>query len=296
MVTWFYFCCLWIIRQSHDIVLQLVLVNGKKVDPVPFETALNSASKETGISEAIVFGVNRAQIGVLVVQAPSQQPEDVKLRAWSVIEPINATVSGHARVSSLDMIVVIGPGIVLPKSSKGTLQRPLIYQQYQKTIDQVYETLDTGPSGRPKKVFGSFDDIQEYTLQVIREVVTSSTKSKRGREQNLSQDTDLFGYGVDSLQSARIRNRLQAELELNGKELPLNIVYEQGDAKRLALLLFSMITGQDHTSSIEDEICLMRNMALKYQLADVDLPRIACKNGSLDPQPRVLVRISLRLQ
>lgn len=289
MVTWFSICCLGNICQSHVIVLQLVLVNGKKVDPIPFETALNSASKETGISEAVVFGVNRAQIGVLVILAPNQQPEDVRLRAWSVIESINSTVSRHARISSPDMIVALGSEIVFPKSSKGTLQRPLIYQRYQKVIDKVYEILDAGSSNGPKKILTSLEEIQSYTLQVIREVLASGTSSKYGREGNLSQETDLFGYGVDSLQSARIRNRLQAELEFDGKELPSNIVFEQGDARRLATFLFSMISGQDYSGLCEDEISLMQSMVAKYQLAGTGFPGVSGEKISCDPHSRVLV-------
>jgi hypothetical protein len=239
-----------------------VLVNGKKVDPVPFEAALNSAASTTSIQEAVVFGVNRAYIGVMIVPSEGADEEKVRQQAWNIVNSTNAAVSGHARVSSKDMIAVLPSGASFSKSSKGTVQRPLVYKQYDDIIQRTYDSFETGTANLKKVVISSLEEALEYVLDVIQQVAPSSSKAY-GQQGLVDLDTDLFSWGVDSLQSTRIRNRLQAELELGGQELSSNIVYEYATARRLASVLFAKITGtiEEH---VENELDLMREMVHKY--------------------------------
>jgi hypothetical protein len=270
--------------------VQLVLVNGKKVDPVPFETALNAAPPSTGIHESLVFGVNRAYIGVMIIpSASANDVEEVRTQAWSIVDSVNATVSGHARIPSKDMILVLPQGSAFSKSSKGTVQRPLVYKHFEDAIATNYDQFETGTSVLNKVTVVSIEDAQEYVLRVVREI-GSASKAGRGTHVVINLDTDLFSYGVDSLQSTRIRNRLQAELELSGQELSSNIVYECATVRRLANVVYSKISGsaQDGDTQ-EDELAFMWELVRKYSVSES--PASASANGHHDASRRVLVRL-----
>jgi hypothetical protein len=268
-----------------------VLVNGKKVDPVPFETALNAAPLSTGIHESLVFGVNRAYIGVMIIPSASTNDveEEVRTQAWSIVDSVNATVSGHARIPSKDMILVLPRDSTFSKSSKGTVQRPLVYRHFEAAISTNYDQFETGTSDLNKVTLASIEDAQEYVLRVVREI-GSGSKAARGKPAVVNLDTDLFSYGVDSLQSARIRNRLQAELELSGQELSSNIVYECATVRRLASAVYSKISGsaQDGNTQ-EDELAFMWELVRKYSVSES--PASASANGHHNASRRVLVRL-----
>jgi hypothetical protein len=271
------------------VYIQLVLVNGKKVDPVPFETALNAAPLSSGIQEAVVFGVDRAYIGVMVIPLPSAdaQEEEIRTHAWDVAESINATVSGHARVPARDMIVVLPPDSTFSKSSKGTVQRTLVYRHYSSLISGTYDMFETGTSDLSKISLSSFDKAQEYVLRTVREITSTSAKAAP-----VELDTDLFSYGVDSLQSARIRIWLQAGVELNGRELSSNVVYEAATARRLATTLYAKISGvsDDDDDEVQaGELGLMKELVQKYS-SFKPLRLIEYVNGHAPQAERVLVR------
>ena len=77
-----------------------------------------------------------------------------------------------------------------------------MYKEFEKVIDQVYERLEgeAGPEGK-RRVEG-----EAKAKAAVRELIGKTIERPTDR---LEDDTDLFGFGLDSLQSSRIRNAIQ---------------------------------------------------------------------------------------
>jgi hypothetical protein len=238
---------------------------------VPFETALTTVSALGGIHDAVVFGMNHAYIGVLIIPASGTDQDTVRALAWDLVDSVNATVSSHAKVPSSDMIVILPPGSQFSKSSKGTVQRTLVYKAHEDVITAAYQRFETGSSTEGLHFMPSSpEDTEDYVLSVIRDVVRSSASGSKGASSPLSADTDLFGFGVDSLQSARIRNRLQSDVDLRGGELSANVVYEHATPRRLAALVFAMSQGRlGQLDAADDDHSLMLALVNKYATLSV---------------------------
>lgn len=67
-----------------------------------------------------------------------------------------------------------------------------------------------------KQNLTTVSSLESFLTQAIVQTL-GSTKSK-----NLTRESDLFAFGVDSLQATRIRNICQKELELEGVVLGQN--------------------------------------------------------------------------
>ena len=83
----------------------------------------------------------------------------------------------------------------LPKSSKGTIQRGVAYEVYKEEITKLYQTTHTG-------------DIPKRSLQEIKGIVRECIEQAAKDNRDLSESTDLFSWGVNSLMATAIRNSL----------------------------------------------------------------------------------------
>jgi hypothetical protein len=237
----------------------LVLVSGKKADPLPLETALASVP---GITDAAVFGAGRAYLGILLVPSQDNAIDDTEKIVWSVVEKINADASPHQRVPR-EMLVLLPSSTVFPRTAKGTMQRTLVFKQQEDAISNAYDAFERGSTG-VKKVITNEEKMVEYVTSVVSSITDKMFNHDGLR--GLDPDTDLFSWGVDSIQAARIRNRLQSELELGqAGDLDPNVVYERRTIGRLARHLFNLSKGgQGSEDEPEDIEKLMWEMVERY--------------------------------
>jgi hypothetical protein len=169
-------------------------------------------------------------------------------------------------------------------------------------------------------------ELEDFILKAIVQTLGASKAAY------LSKTTDLFAFGVDSLQATRIRNICQKELELNGKTLGQNskpfslylipltllisvfqtVVYENpstekyvtdlmrlpfymnaSSAYRLATYIWSVRYGMDVTGSEEHQHATMLDMVEKWT-AKFDLKRPLPPNAPVPrPVSHVIVRPNL---
>jgi hypothetical protein len=78
----------------------------------------------------------------------------------------------------------------------------------------MYARFDSSDAG-PKLGLDGID-LQDFIHQAITKTVEGNDASA------LTLDTDLFTYGVNSLQASRIRTILKKELDFGGQELGQN--------------------------------------------------------------------------
>lgn len=251
----------------------IVLVSGKKVSSPLAESKLKASPM---VSEAILFGANRAILGALVFitqeAAPEGTPFDAaaKVKVLEQLQPVLAEIKAasppHAQLAT-EMLCLLPPSEAarIPRASKGTLQRGRAYQHYADLIDSVYSDFEEGRSLRLEHANGSGakDGLKgEELIAWLRGKVESINGA------SLSPDIDLFVAGVDSIQSARIRAAIHQSIELGGRLLERNVVYEYPTMRLLAKHVEEARTGSDGSRTKDEkqqrEIKLMQELMEKY--------------------------------
>lgn len=179
------------------------MVNGEKTNPVPIESALRGSPC---VSDAVVFGASRSQIGALIILGETvptnlSQSELVNLLR-PVMEQANADAPSHSQLSP-ETLVFLPFSTVLPRADKGSFLRPKVYSAFENVIEGVYKRLEGEVvDGEEKREIETLDETVEYVTDVIKSMLD-------GNGGGLEMETDLFDFGLDSLQAGRIRNRIQ---------------------------------------------------------------------------------------
>ena len=138
-----------------------------------------------------------------------------------------------------------------------SILRPACYKLFAPIIDAVYERFERG-SGQPKLDINDKDTLQKFIIETIDNTL-------KEKESGITPSTDLFAYGVDSLQATRIRNVLVQRLELGAdRELGQNIVYEHPSVDKLADYLLEIKLGSGGSRSDEQQHAVMQDMVDKW--------------------------------
>lgn len=131
-----------------------------------------------------------------------------------------------------------------------SILRPACYKKFASIIDDIYERFERGGNGpgQPKAQIETQDEMEAFLTQTIGDVLGPSTtisSSAGGGRGELGPETDLFAYGVDSLQATRVRNVINKGLELGDYHTSLgqNIVYEHPSIRQLAAYLLGLKAG-----------------------------------------------------
>ncbi|KAG8995366.1 hypothetical protein FRB94_009200 [Tulasnella sp. JGI-2019a] len=239
----------------------LVLVNGEKVNPTPLELTLKGGSPY--ILEAVVFGNGRHQTGVLVVPTSLAPISTTRVHLLKLIDPAlrlaNSAAPTHARLAP-EMIVFLPRNAVIPKADKGSLLRPKTYAAFKDIIEKAYsqaEGLGDQDQGGKKPV-GSVSNMEAELFAFVKDVA--------GRSEGLKVDTDLFTFGIDSLQAGRIRNLIQRTFDLQGHILPNNFVFEKPAIHDAAVYLVALTSGALSTIKEASQVEQMLQLVEKYRL------------------------------
>ncbi|CDR99470.1 related to LYS2-L-aminoadipate-semialdehyde dehydrogenase, large subunit [Sporisorium scitamineum] len=252
----------------------IVLVSGKKATAPVAEQKLKSSPL---VTEAIAFGANRAILGALVFVSAEAVPQDVTLddalkikllqKLQPVLAEINAASPPHAQLAT-EMVHLLPPSEAtnIPRASKGTLQRGRAYQHYAELIDSIYIGFEEGRSLRLSNGAGAAKET--FCGQELVQWLQGKVEKINGRK--LSPDEDLFVAGVDSIQSARIRTAVHQSVELGGKLLERNVVYEYPRLCLLAKHVEEVRAGSGGVGADErqlSELKLIRDLVEKYSKA-----------------------------
>ncbi|KAM0721615.1 hypothetical protein Q7P37_002540 [Cladosporium fusiforme] len=232
---------------------QLTLVTGKKFDPAPLEAAI--ATSEL-VEDALIFGNSRPYPGVLLFKSSGAQTmgdDEFLQRAWMAVDKLNAESQDHARVSKGMLIAMPVLNEPLEKSSKGTILRGAAEKRFSKEIEEAYGGADGGGRTDVK------DDELTETIKSIVETVAP-------RKAELTNDTDLFSYGIDSVAGMQIRGRLRQLLPADKRDLPITVVEDYQTVSGLANYVVKRRHGQavEQGSNADDELPLMRQLVEEY--------------------------------
>ncbi|KZT51231.1 putative aminoadipate reductase [Calocera cornea HHB12733] len=241
----------------------LVMVNGEKTNPVPIELTLRQSPN---ISDAVVFGAGRAQVGALIILAeklsPSATRDELYTLVRAAVELANSKAPSHSQLAP-EALVYLPYETLLPKADKGSFLRPKVYVQFKETIDNVYSVLEGEAD----------DDVErlrlsslEHAKRLVSEAVTA-TLNLADSVPKLKDDMDLFALGLDSLQATRIRNSLRRDIDIGGHRLPSNFVFENPSVDAMATYLWGLSSGQNTATSKADPTDIMLRLVDKYSSA-----------------------------
>ncbi|KAL8684645.1 MAG: hypothetical protein Q9218_008201, partial [Villophora microphyllina] len=201
--------------------------------------------------------------------------ESLLNQVWPIIESLNKESQAHARISK-SMLVIMPPDAPgLEKSSKGTILRAQAEKRYKKGIREAYEQGDDQVNGDQDGKTGLVPDheVPNAVLEIIKTVIGTSDR--------IPEDADLFSYGVDSVACMTIRARLQSRiLDPKAPALPLNVVYDYGNIKRLSGYLIDLRKGR--VTELEDETQMMKELVEQYSNFSLSRPHegVQDSNGS----------------
>ncbi|KAJ9115675.1 putative NRPS-like protein biosynthetic cluster [Naganishia adeliensis] len=239
--------------RGDDVV---VLSNGEKFSPGPIESVFRS---NRNVADALVVGVNQSQIGCLIFPRDTTTTNKLESALDGLIAQANQQSPSHAQLGR-EMCVILTSAErtkALPKSSKGTIQRGLAYDEFKPEIDRLYTTAEDedAASGSKKQLEGK--ELTQWLIDRVRGI--AGLREHLAGDDELQEDSDLFSWGIDSVKAARLRFVIAQNLDLGGNKLPLNVVFELAD------LCTALRTGQQHSKkTTEDDLQMMRFLVEKY--------------------------------
>lgn len=232
---------------------RVTLVNGEKVLPVPIE---HQVRQNEYVREALVFGIGRLFLGMLIVpsdKAVGMDKNEIFEKTWPSIEVANSKAEGFSQIQK-EMVEILEPCADYPATDKGTMIRLASYRKFEGLINAIYDRFENGAATDGMiKLALTFEGLKAHLLKLFTIELDFLS---------LTEDTDFFDAGVDSLQAIKARSLLTRELDLGTSDLDENVVFEYPNITKLAAHLLTLRTGQ--VVEREDEIVAMANLIQKY--------------------------------
>lgn len=214
----------------------LVLVNGEKFNPVAMEGQMRSSSI---VTEAVVFGAGRPYLGVLIVPAArlaGRSHDEMLETLWPVVEHANKTADAFARISKT-MVRILPADCAYPRTDKGSIIRQAFYKAFKGEMEEAYDAQDSGTGN--VKVFEE-PELRQFIRGLLENILPNNVK--------VQDDTDFFLLGLDSLQAIQIRSEIIRAVDIGGKSLGQNVVFENPSIEKLSRHLDGLRKGGNSAS------------------------------------------------
>lgn len=252
----------WLYHSRAD--SQLTLITGKKFDPAPLEASIATSSH---LDDVLIFGNGRPFPGALLLRSEkSSQVTDQELlnAIRPTVEKLNRESQDHARIPMHMLIPLPHQKRPLEKSSKGTIIRRAADARFEEVINSAYDTQETNGSAEVAD-----EDLSKYFTQLIQDMTSQSDE--------LSEDMDLFSYGVDSIACMQLRTCIRQLVPDKQETLPMSIIEDCGTIKRLTAYVLRKRHGEADVKD-DNEEQLMLDLVKQYGSFDTDTPS-AMHNG-----------------
>lgn len=265
------------VARLDDII---VLVNGEKADPVPLEEAVG---RNANVRAAVVFGAQRDALGMVVVaadRAAGLSEDEIVQSVLPDLQRGNERVPAYARIAP-DALIVKPAGTEFPCTDKATVIRSLFLKQFAKEIDEFYakreELANGGDGGAAESVVDDDADIRDLVRQTVRGELRLAEKEGGA---DLADDSDFFALGMDSLQATNVRSRLLKRVNLGGRTLATNVVFDHPSVELLTAHLLDVRAGQEENGGPQSAEELAMRLLEKYSTFDAPTPP-----GTIIPNP-----------
>ncbi|KAH3916116.1 hypothetical protein HBI56_037760 [Parastagonospora nodorum] len=238
----------WLYHSRAD--SQLTLITGKKFDPAPLEAAIATSPH---LDDVVIFGDGRPFPGALLLRSEqsSQLSHQELLEAIKpTVEKLNRESQDHARIPFHMLVPLPHQSQPLEKSSKGTLIRRAANARFEKVVNAAYDSQEVDGTTEVAD-----EDVPKHLIGLIQDMTSQSDE--------LSDDMDLFSYGVDSIACMQLRTRLRGLIPNCPKELPMSVIEDCGTIRRLTDYVLRKRHGESDASE-EDEEKLMMDLVKQH--------------------------------
>jgi thioester reductase-like protein len=238
----------WLYHSRAD--SQLTLITGKKFDPAPLEAAIATSPH---LDDVLIFGNGRPFPGALLLRSErSIQISDQELldAIKPVVEKLNEESQDHARIPFHMLVPLPHQTQPLEKSSKGTIVRRAADTRFEEVINASYDAQES-------------DDTTEVTDEDIPKHLIGLIQSMTSQSDELSEDMDLFSYGVDSIACMQLRARLKRLIPDYQQDLPMSVIEDCGTIRRLTEYVLRKRHGESDADN-EDEERVMLDLVKQY--------------------------------
>lgn len=201
----------------------------------------------------LIFGNGRPFPGALLLRSEksSELSDEVILLAIKpIVEKLNRESQDHARIPAHMLVPLPHQTQPLEKSSKGTIIRRAADARFERVINGAYESLDLNEAG-------------EVPDEELAKFLTGLVHTMTSQSGQLTDDMDLFAYGVDSIACMQLRGHLKQLLPNHQQDLPMSIIEDCGTIRRLTDFILRKRHGQLDASE-EDEVQLMLDLVKQY--------------------------------
>jgi len=209
----------------------LVLDNGEKANPLTREGVTR---ENRNVAEAIVFGANKPRLGLFIipsVDAQAMTAQDVVDSVWPALERSNLSEPAYARLSR-DMIFVLSTDTDYKRTDKGTIIRAAFYRDFKEQIEAAYVEDETSGT-----LVLEGPELRQF---LHKSLMSISSFQDAGP---ISDETDLFSLGVDSLQATMLRKLIVKSLSIGSNPLGGNFVFDNPSIEAMAVELTNLRSG-----------------------------------------------------
>ena len=230
----------------------IVLMNGEKAIPIAMEGAVR---QQKLVKEAVMFGTGKSQLGMIVIAADAisnSKVESVIDAIWPTVQAQNRELPAYAQLAR-ETILVLPSDTQYASTDKGTIIRQAFYRDFKEQIEAVYTQAESKSAGTLSL---SSPELRSWLRKAVLELASLEDVAL------VTDDTDLFALGVDSLQSTRLRAKIMQTIQLNGNTLPQNVVFEYPTVSRLAQALEDV--RDSNRAQAEDVTVEMERLIAKY--------------------------------
>lgn len=245
--------------RNDDVI---VLENGEKVNPIDVEGAV---TRHQLVAAAVIFGSGRPYPGMLII--PTAMASDMSQKSiideiWSEVEAAQEMTPGYAKLSK-EMVVILPQGTLYPKTDKDTVIRKRFYDQFKEEIAQYYSTTFSEGSATL-----SATELHDLVLSEATSILSPA---------EVTDDSDFFALGMDSLQANRLRGFLARKINLNGQSLGFNVVFDQPTVRSLTKYLYSIYRGLEVEQANDNQE--ITSLIAKYSQFKQHIPVERSSNG-----------------
>ncbi|CAI7640642.1 unnamed protein product [Penicillium pancosmium] len=302
---------LWLYAGRQDDLI--VLSNGEKFNPTATEETISSHPL---VNLALVVGQGRFQAAAIIEPNWSLwngEPNSLIDEIWPLAQKANEAAPGYAQLMK-ERIAISSQSKPFQLTPKNTIKRRATVSDYEVEINAVYEAGDQINVDQLAKD-ASRTDIAEFITQVLSDILEG---------QDTDENADIFALGVDSLQTLRLGQILEASLQSARPDLNAAFgnsqLYSRPTIVQLTSYVYDLLQGNDSGSagevveSDEDREARIAGLVGKYSddvgeshaviltgstgslgayllhelLRDLSVAKIYCLNRSDDAAPRQL--------
>lgn len=253
---------LWTYVGRHDDVI--VLSNGEKLNPITMEKIIEGHPL---VSRALVIGQSRFQTALLVepswhLWSEGTPAGELVEEIWPTVQKANQVGPAHGRILK-NKIGVASQSKPFKNTPKGSTKRRQTIEDYAEEVEKVYNNMGNEGVEFELPKDADLSTVTTYLRNIISNVLDSSA---------LTDQTDFYAIGVDSLQTMHLSNVLRSALQSHtptdsSRSISPQDIYANPTLELLARLVYSIMRG-----SIENGVPREEKISALLDKYTSDLP------------------------